>query len=67
MFLFILIFALLGSQFFNGIFENFPWYLPEQTKQNWDSIQFAILTVFNLMQGENWNNMVFQIAWAAKD
>jgi len=26
LFLFILIFALLGSQFFAGIFDNFPWY-----------------------------------------
>ena len=67
LFLFILIFALLGSQFFAGIFDNFPWYGSELSKQNYDSIEFAIMTCFNIMQGENWNNLIIQIAWASPD
>ena len=64
MFLFILIFSLLGMQFFGGKFLDYPLGYP---KQNWDTIGFAIITCFNIMQQENWNNIIFQMAWAAKD
>ena len=56
LFLFILIFSLLGMAFFHGLFVNYPGGLP---KQNWDSINFAIITSFNIMQSENWNNIIY--------
>jgi hypothetical protein len=64
MFLFILIFALLGMNFFGGLFLNYPYGYP---KQNWDTIGSAIITCFNIMQKENWNQIIYQVAWAAKD
>jgi uncharacterized phage-like protein YoqJ len=31
-------------------------------KQNWDSFSFAVITCFNIMQKENWNSIIFQVA-----
>jgi hypothetical protein len=36
-------------------------------KQNWDSFAFAVMTCFNIMQKENWNNIIFQVAQIAND
>jgi hypothetical protein len=36
-------------------------------KQNWDSFSFAVITCFNIMQKENWNYIIFQVAQIAND
>ena len=56
MFLFILIFALLGMNIFGGLFLNYPFGYP---KQNWDTIGSAIMTCFNIKQKENWNEIIY--------
>ncbi|CAL8143658.1 unnamed protein product [Orchesella dallaii] len=56
LFLFILIFALLGMQLFGGAFN-----LPEGTPPtNFDSFPIALLTVFQILTGEDWNEVMYQ-------
>ncbi|XP_035706296.1 voltage-dependent calcium channel type A subunit alpha-1 isoform X5 [Folsomia candida] len=56
LFLFILIFALLGMQLFGGAFNN-----PEGTPPtNFDSFPIALLTVFQILTGEDWNEVMYQ-------
>uniref|UniRef100_A0A5K3F336 Voltage-dependent calcium channel type A subunit alpha-1 n=1 Tax=Mesocestoides corti TaxID=53468 RepID=A0A5K3F336_MESCO len=55
LFLFILIFALLGMQLFGGEF-NFEEGLPPQ---NFDSFVKALLTVFQILTGEDWNSVMY--------
>ncbi|KAH9286568.1 Voltage-dependent calcium channel type A subunit alpha-1 [Echinococcus granulosus] len=55
LFLFILIFALLGMQLFGGEF-NFEEGLPAQ---NFDSFVKALLTVFQILTGEDWNSVMY--------
>merc|ERR1719189_2744778 len=55
LFLFIFIFALLGMQFFGGQL-NFPEGTPTS---NFDSIINALLTVFQVLTGEDWNNVMY--------
>ena len=56
LFLFILIFALLGMQLFGGAF-NFPDGTPPS---NFNSFTIALLTVFQVLTGEDWNEVMYQ-------
>ena len=55
LFLFILIFALLGMQLFGGQFV-FPDG-PQPT--NFDTLTIALLTVFQILTGEDWNEVMY--------
>ncbi|XP_063983728.1 voltage-dependent calcium channel type A subunit alpha-1 isoform X7 [Diachasmimorpha longicaudata] len=56
LFLFILIFALLGMQLFGGQF-NFPSGTPPT---NFNTFPIALLTVFQILTGEDWNEVMYQ-------
>jgi voltage-dependent calcium channel N type alpha-1B len=56
LFLFILIFALLGMQLFGGNF-NFE---EETPPQNFNSFVVALLTVFQILTGEDWNEVMYK-------
>lgn len=55
LFLFILIFALLGMQLFGGQF-NFP---DETPPTNFNTFPIALLTVFQILTGEDWNEVMY--------
>ncbi|KAG8192014.1 hypothetical protein JTE90_001744 [Oedothorax gibbosus] len=55
LFLFILIFALLGMQLFGGAF-NFEGGTPAE---NFNSFPIALLTVFQILTGEDWNEVMY--------
>ncbi|CAM1324279.1 cac (predicted) [Pycnogonum litorale] len=55
LFLFILIFALLGMQLFGGAF-NFESGTPPA---NFDTFPIALLTVFQILTGEDWNEVMY--------
>ncbi|XP_037625796.1 voltage-dependent R-type calcium channel subunit alpha-1E isoform X2 [Sebastes umbrosus] len=54
LFLFILVFSLLGMQLFGGrfIFEDY-------TPTNFDTFPAAIMTVFQILTGEDWNEVMY--------
>ncbi|EFN73328.1 Voltage-dependent L-type calcium channel subunit alpha-1C [Camponotus floridanus] len=56
LFLFILIFALLGMQLFGGQF-NFERGTPPT---NFNTFPIALLTVFQILTGEDWNEVMYQ-------
>ncbi|XP_063223249.1 voltage-dependent calcium channel type A subunit alpha-1 [Bacillus rossius redtenbacheri] len=56
LFLFILIFALLGMQLFGGQF-NFE---EETPPTNFNTFPIALLTVFQILTGEDWNEVMYQ-------
>ena len=56
LFLFILIFALLGMQLFGGAF-NFADGTPPS---NFNTFAIALLTVFQVLTGEDWNEVMYQ-------
>ncbi|GFU59910.1 voltage-dependent calcium channel type A subunit alpha-1 [Nephila pilipes] len=56
LFLFILIFALLGMQLFGGAF-NFPEGTPPA---NFNTFPIALLTVFQILTGEDWNDVMYK-------
>ncbi|CAG7728468.1 unnamed protein product, partial [Allacma fusca] len=56
LFLFILIFALLGMQLFGGAFNQ----KDETPLNNFDSFPIALLTVFQILTGEDWNEVMYQ-------
>ncbi|XP_031338410.1 voltage-dependent calcium channel type A subunit alpha-1 isoform X23 [Photinus pyralis] len=56
LFLFILIFALLGMQLFGGEF-NFDSGTPPT---NFNTFPIALLTVFEILTGEDWNEVMYQ-------
>ncbi|KAK4881175.1 hypothetical protein RN001_004494 [Aquatica leii] len=56
LFLFILIFALLGMQLFGGEF-NFDTGTPPT---NFNTFPIALLTVFEILTGEDWNEVMYQ-------
>ena len=60
LFLFILIAALLGMQLFGGTF-SFPDGNPPT---NFDSFSVAMLTVFQILTGEDWNEVMYQVRQA---
>ncbi|KAK6033021.1 putative ATP synthase F0, A subunit, partial [Ostertagia ostertagi] len=55
LFLFILIFALLGMQLFGGKF-NFPTMHPYT---HFDTFPVALITVFQILTGEDWNEVMY--------
>ncbi|KAM7341447.1 ca[2+]-channel protein alpha[[1]] subunit D isoform 4-T4 [Cochliomyia hominivorax] len=57
LFLFIVIFALLGMQVFGGRFT----FKPEEEKPRWnfDSFYQSLLTVFQILTGEDWNAVMY--------
>ncbi|XKL62043.1 hypothetical protein PGB90_001876 [Kerria lacca] len=55
LFLFILIFALLGMQLFGGQF-NFEDGTPAT---NFDTFPIALITVFQILTGEDWNEIMY--------
>ncbi|KAK2584123.1 hypothetical protein KPH14_006561 [Odynerus spinipes] len=55
LFLFILIFALLGMQLFGGQF-NFDFGTPPT---NFNTFPIALLTVFQILTGEDWNEVMY--------
>ncbi|KAI4822776.1 hypothetical protein KUCAC02_008304 [Chaenocephalus aceratus] len=55
LFLFIVVFALLGMQLFGGQF-NFPNGTPPT---NFDTFPAAIMTVFQILTGEDWNMVMY--------
>nr|AAO83839.1 voltage-dependent L-type calcium channel alpha-1 subunit isoform b [Lymnaea stagnalis] len=56
LFLFIVIFALLGMQLFGGKF-NFPQ--GEKPRSNFDTFWPSLLTVFQILTGEDWNAVMY--------
>ncbi|XP_035739036.1 muscle calcium channel subunit alpha-1-like isoform X3 [Vespa mandarinia] len=57
LFLFIVIFALLGMQVFGGKF-NFA-DLQDKPRHNFDSFWQSLLTVFQILTGEDWNAVMY--------
>ncbi|XP_043279839.1 muscle calcium channel subunit alpha-1 isoform X13 [Venturia canescens] len=57
LFLFIVIFALLGMQVFGGKF-NFD-DLQDKSRSNFDSFWQSLLTVFQILTGEDWNAVMY--------
>lgn len=57
LFLFILIFALLGMQLFGGQF-NLVGDEQGTPPTNFDSFPIALLTVFQILTGEDWNQVL---------
>lgn len=56
MFLFIIIFSLLGTQLFGGKFGDDPETIP---RGNFDSFSIAFITVFQILTMENWQSVLF--------
>ncbi|KAK3737051.1 hypothetical protein QZH41_016673, partial [Actinostola sp. cb2023] len=54
LFLFILISALLGMQIFGGKFSE-----PKTPRTNFDNFPNAMLTVFQILTGEDWNEVMY--------
>ncbi|KAJ8923541.1 hypothetical protein NQ315_010119 [Exocentrus adspersus] len=57
LFLFIVIFALLGMQVFGGRFNK---ETEEKTRYNFDSFWQSLLTVFQILTGEDWNVVMYE-------
>lgn len=57
LFLFMMIFALLGMQVFGGKFNNDPTDFKPRT--NFDSFAQSLLTVFQILTGEDWNEVMY--------
>ncbi|UJR27700.1 hypothetical protein I4U23_008977 [Adineta vaga] len=55
LFLFILIFALLGMQLFGGEFS----FEQETPLQNFNKFATALITVFQILTGEDWNEIMY--------
>ncbi|GBP31103.1 Voltage-dependent calcium channel type D subunit alpha-1 [Eumeta japonica] len=58
LFLFIMIFALLGMQVFGGKFNYDP--VEEKDRHNFDCFWQALLTVFQILTGEDWNTVMYE-------
>ncbi|KAL1493061.1 hypothetical protein ABEB36_011199 [Hypothenemus hampei] len=56
LFLFIVIFALLGMQVFGGRFNR---KTEEKSRYNFDSFWQSLLTVFQILTGEDWNVVMY--------
>ena len=57
LFIFVFIYALLGMQFFGGLY-NFDD--GEKPRGNFDSFWIAFVTVFQVLTMENWQDNLFQ-------
>ncbi|XP_033121214.1 voltage-dependent calcium channel type A subunit alpha-1-like [Anneissia japonica] len=58
LFLFILIFAMLGMQLFGGSFNNIDPN-DEKPASNFDTFPIALMTVFQILTGEDWNAVMY--------
>ncbi|XP_026318238.1 muscle calcium channel subunit alpha-1-like [Hyposmocoma kahamanoa] len=58
LFLFIMIFALLGMQVFGGKFNYDP--VEDKDRHNFDCFWQALLTVFQILTGEDWNAVMYE-------
>ncbi|XP_012282191.2 muscle calcium channel subunit alpha-1 isoform X1 [Orussus abietinus] len=58
LFLFIVIFALLGMQVFGGKFNVSD--LQDKPRSNFDSFWQSLLTVFQILTGEDWNAVMYE-------
>ncbi|XP_063220472.1 muscle calcium channel subunit alpha-1 isoform X4 [Bacillus rossius redtenbacheri] len=58
LFLFIVIFALLGMQVFGGKFDFDN--TQDKTRSNFDSFWQSLLTVFQILTGEDWNAVMYE-------
>ncbi|CAF1094276.1 unnamed protein product [Rotaria sordida] len=58
LFLFIVIFALLGMQMFGGKFDRI-FEVEEKPRNNFDSFWNALITVFQILTGEDWNEVLY--------
>ncbi|XP_026318237.1 voltage-dependent calcium channel type D subunit alpha-1-like [Hyposmocoma kahamanoa] len=58
LFLFIMIFALLGMQVFGGKFDYDDEH--EKEKHNFDTFWQAVLTMFQILTGEDWNVVMYE-------
>ena len=63
LFLALFIFALLGMELFGGVFTQ-PAF-PAPPRHNFDSITNALITVFIVTSGENWNDIWMDVARAS--
>nr|QSV39147.1 voltage-dependent calcium channel L type alpha-1 [Meloidogyne graminicola] len=57
LFLFIVIFALLGMQVFGGRFNYDP--MRPKPRANFDTFTQSLLTVFQILTGEDWNTVMY--------
>lgn len=57
LFLFIMIFAMLGMQLFGGEFNEVND--GDRPQQNFDTFGIALLTVFQILTGEDWNQIMY--------
>lgn len=59
LFLFIVIFALLGMQVFGGKFAETAGGIDESPRSNFDTFSQSLLTVFQILTGEDWNEVMY--------
>lgn len=59
LFLFIVIFALLGMQVFGGKFAETTAGIEETQRSNFDTFSQSLLTVFQILTGEDWNEVMY--------
>jgi len=59
LFLFIVIFALLGMQVFGGKFAETTSGIDEMHRSNFDTFSQSLLTVFQILTGEDWNEVMY--------
>lgn len=59
LFLFIMIFALLGMQVFGGKFAETASGIEESPRSNFDTFSQSLLTVFQILTGEDWNEVMY--------
>lgn len=59
LFLFIVIFALLGMQVFGGKFNETGDDLDEPDRSNFDTFTQSLLSVFQILTGEDWNEVMY--------
>lgn len=59
LFLFIVIFALLGMQVFGGKFAETASGIEETSRSNFDTFSQSLLTVFQILTGEDWNEVMY--------
>ena len=56
--LFLFIYALFGMQFYGGKFTPSAGF-EEPPRANFDSLEKSLLAVFQVVTGENWNDVLY--------
>lgn len=64
--MFIYVFALLGMSFFAGNIkfdkdDNVDLVNGTPPRENFDSIEWSVITIFEVMMGEGWNDLMYQV------